>query len=557
MTRRLVRGLCAAWAVASALSLAMLIAARWVRSTPWSDAPSVDAIVRRLMVLDTQTFFWIWGYAHLELPTVLLAVAVAAAALHRRLPGLLLARADGRWRLTPLALALVLTAMLAVHYMFDVNPTVAAAGATSLPLVAILHGRGLGTRLPRWLVLAFWALFFAAWLFHAGDPFDRLALMAWAAVLFLTERWLAPSVRPREVALARALAILPINLLPALLPLVVTPPGATFVGTGLAYSFCEVPDRGTVFAALPVCGSILADYEACRDGRIVEYDLATKRVAATHRFFSPELYGRLELLVCLDDEVQVGVQQTVHQGRHLKQTALAFPVDAPERFTPVVAGPAVGVTIAYDAVHDALFYAGEFTNLLVRYDRRTKQFDDTASQDLIRPWHEPVTLEPFGNSLMLSPQGIHPGRNRLYVAELMKGQQAHAFDLTTLRRVATYDVGSGAGIGVSIDAERDRLFVSSLWGIEVFDLKTDTLLMRRRLGLGNRPVVVDAPRNRLYVSSMVEGKIRILDRDTLALLGQIPIGLGSRYPHLTRDGTTLFASSTTAHYAFDPDALVD
>jgi len=550
---RVARALCHAWSAGCAVALVVLIGARWLRYTAWSSEPFVDRIVRRLMLIDTQTFLWLWGYAQVELPTIALAATVATLALHRRLPGLLLARGTGVWRLTPLAWALLLTATLAAHYMIDVNPTVAAACATSLALLYVLRA----TRTPRMLALAVLAVFLAAWLAHAGDAVDRLAIAVWAVALALSERWLVPRVRARELAFGRLLAIIPVNLIPALLPLVVPPSGAVFVGSGLAYSFCEVPDRGTVYATIPVCGSVNADYRACRDGRIVEYDIATKRLVATHRFLSPEFYGRLELLLCLRDEVQVGVQATVYKNQMMIQTAMSFAVADPTRFTPIVAGRELGSALTYDAAHDAVFYVSEFNNLLVRYDRATHQFDDTASQDLINPWHEPITLQPFGGSYSVAPQSVHLGRNRLYVTEWMSGQFAHAIDLTTLRKVASYDMGSGAGLGVSVDPERDRLFVSSLWGLEVFDLKTDALVMRKRLGLGNRPLVIDAARNRLYVSSMVEGKIRILDRDTLAVVGQIPIGIGSRFPYLTRDGRTLFASSAAAHYAFDPDRLVN
>ncbi len=546
--------LCAVWSGASALCLLVLVGTRWLRYSTWSAHPSIDRVVRELMVVDTQAFLWLWGYGQFELPTLALAAAVATAALHRRLPAALLARAAGFWRLTPLARALLLSAAVAVHYAFDVNPTVTAACVTSLALLYGLHAPPLAGRLPRALPLVVWPVFFAGWMAHAGDPTDRIAIAFWAIGLWLTERHLAPRAHRADVLLARVLAIAPVNLLPALLPLVVAPAGATYLGPGLAYSFCEVPGRGTVYATIPVCGSVqLGGYDACRDARIVEYDLATKRPLATHRFLSPAFYGRLELLVCLDEEVQVGVQATVYQGRSIRQSVMSFPVDDPTHFTPVVAGPALGNTLAYDAAHDALFYTSEFSNLVVRYDRRTRQFDDTPSQDLVHPWHEPVTLEAFGGSYILAPHGVHPGRNRLYVTEWMGGNAAHAIDLTTLRRVARYEFGSGAGLGISVDADRDRLFISSLWGLEVFDLATDTLVMRKRIGLGNRPVVIDAGRNRLYVSSMVEGKIRILDRDTLAIIGQIPIGIGSRYPHLTRDGTTLFASSVAAHYALDPD----
>lgn len=549
--RRLARFSCLVWAAGCAVALAILIGARWLRYTTWSDWPALDAVLRRVMVVDTQTFLWFWGYGQIELRTVLLALAVAAIALHRRLPAALFEPDGTRARLTPVALALGLTGLVAAHYMIDANPTVAAACATSLPLAWLLRGR----RLPGALALVVWAAFFAAWLAYAGDRMDRLAIVAWAVVLGVTHLLLGPRLRTRDVTLARIAAVVPVNLIPSLVPLVVAPLGATYVGAGLAYSFCEVPDRGTIHAAIPVCGSVIADYEACKDGRIVEYDLVTKKLVATHRFFSPDFYGRLELMICLPDEIQVGVQASVQHGRQIVQSVMAFDVADPTRFTPVVAGPALGNTLAYDAAHDAFFYTSEFSNLLVRLDRKTRQFDDTASQDLVSPWHEPVTLKPFGGSYILAPHAVHYGRNRLYITEWMGGNFVHAIDLDTLRKVASYDMGSGAGLGLSIDPDRDRLFVSSLWGLEIFDLKTDRLIARKRIGLGNRPVVIDALRNRLYVSSMVEGKIRILDRDSLEIIGQVPIGIGSRYPHLTRDGSTLFASSAAAHYALDPDVL--
>jgi DNA-binding beta-propeller fold protein YncE len=143
----------------------------------------------------------------------------------------------------------------------------------------------------------------------------------------------------------------------------------------------------------------------------------------------------------------------------------------------------------------------------------------------------------------------------MYLVDWMQGRYAYALDLTTLRVVDRYDVGGGGSMGVAVDPERDRLYVSSMWGLEVFDLATDTLIARKRTGLGNRPVIVDTARNRLYLSSMVEGKIRVLDRDTLEVIGQVPIGFGSRYAHLSLDGKYLFASSASAYYYWDADTL--
>src|SRR5262249_7992961 len=130
-----------------------------------------------------------------------------------------------------------------------------------------------------------------------------------------------------------------------------------------------------------------------------------------------------------------------------------------------------------------------------------------------------------------------------------------ALDLATLQIVARYDVGGGGALGIAVDPERDHLFVSSLYGIEVFDLTTDRLIARKRIGLGNRPVVVDAARNRLYVASTIEGKIRVLDRDTFATVGQIATGMGPRHLYLSKDGQYLFGSSVAAHYYWNADAL--
>lgn len=535
-------------------ALVVLVGARWLRYSTWSETPVVNGALREILVVDGQVFLWTWAYSRVMFPAALLALALIVVGLHRRLPGRVVRRAGGLWTLTPLGTSMVLGAMVWVHYLFDLNPNVARLCAASLVLASAGQQLRLFETLPRAVVPAAWSLFFAAWLVTGGDPIERLTIVVWAAVLLITAR-LALRVGRREVLLLRMLAIVPMNLLPAALPLVAAVHGGTRLGDGLAYDFCEVPGRARLFATVPVCDSVRTDYDDCRDGHVVEYDLHTLQRVGSYDLFSPGLYGRLEVMVCLRDEVQVAVQSAKVEGRPVGLITLSLPVASPKEFKPTLGGHGLGATIAYDEGHDALFYSAEFSNLIVRYDRRTQQFDDTASQDLLHRWNQPVSLEEFNGSLCLHTGSIHPGRNRIYVADWMQGRAAYAIDLTTRRVVARYDVGGGGALGVAVDAERDRLFVSSLWGIEVFDLKTDRLIARKRTGLGNRPVVIDAPRNRLYLSSTVEGKIRILDRDTLDVMGQIPVGVGSRYVHLSADGQYLFGSSASAHYAWKADDL--
>lgn len=533
-------------------ALALLIGVRWLRYSPWL-GPHMDGVLREAMVFESQWFLWPWAYMRMKASYLALVAGVLVLGLHHRLPGRLVERIDGAWRLRPVVMALGLGVLVLLNYLFDLNPTVARVCAESLILLAVTSHPRLSAHLPRPLLLGVWGAALARWLVIAGDPVERLTVVVWAGFLLATQRLLAGRIGPKELALLRVVAVMPANLLPALLPLLVPLHGGTRLGDGLAYSFCEIPDRGRLYAAIPVCDSIWQDYDHCRDGAIAEYDVSTMTRVATHRFFSPSYYGRLEMLLCVDDEVLA----TVHGyriGSQLSEAVLSFPADSPRSVDPLYAR-GVGATIAYDAAHDAVFYSAEFSSRIVRHDRRTGRTDESTSPALRRDWVQPISLEPHSGSQSLDTRSVHPGRNRIYVTQVMQGGDTHALDLTTLDVVARYDGGGGGAFGVAVDAERDRLFVSSLWGLEIFDLKTDRLIARKRTGLGNRPVIVDAARNRLYLSSMVEGKIRILDRDTFEVIGQIPIGIGSRFAHLSSDGGRLFGSSTAAHYYWDADAL--
>ena len=542
------------WCVACLACLAILVGARWLHYSGWQVGPRLDDALRRLMIFQSQSFLWSWAYAWSKAGTIALVAVVLIGGLHRRLIGRLFHTVDGTWRLRPAVVALVCGALVVFHYLFDLNPTVARVCAESLVLIALTSHPRVSTALGRYLRLGLWALAIGYWLSTAIDPIDRLTIATWVAFLFVTDRYLAGRMGATDLALLRIVAIAPFNLLPAIVPLLVAPPGGVFVGDGLAYSFCETPDGKRLYAALPACDSISQDYEHCRDAAIAEYDPSTLQRVALHRFFSPEYYGRFEMLLCLDDEVLVTVHGAVRNGERLGDTVMSFSPQSPGTFNPLYA-VGVGATIALDAVHDSVFYSGEFHNRVVRYDRRTRSTKESGSPELQYDWVQPVTLTPLTGSQSLDTRSIHPGRNRIFVTQWMQGRYVHAIDLTTLKVVARYDAGGGGALGVAVDPERDRLFVSSLWGLEVFDLKTDRLIARKRLGLGNRPVIVDAARNRLYVGSTVEGKIRVLDRDTLDVIGQIPIGVGSRFAHLSRDGKRLFASSVAAHYYWDADTL--
>jgi len=554
-TPHLVRGLYDVWCGACLTALIVLIGLRWLRYSSWSTTPMLNDFLREAMVIEAQTFLWAWVFGTVKGPTVLRAMVIVAVCLHRRFREQLVTCVDGVWRLRRLPVGLLLGAMVWLHYGFDINPTVAWICATLLILVTLAEQPRLAARSSHPMVLVASAIVLTGLLVAAHDVVDRIAIGAWALVLLASHRYLDGRIASRHLGLLRTAALIPANLLAAVLPLALPLHGGRHLGDGLAYSFCEVPGRGTVYATIPVCDSVQAGYEACRDGRVVEYDLGSMQRVAAYNFLTPDFNGRLELMVCLDDEVQVSVQGTIYQGRSLVQSAMSFPVASPTQFTPLVAEPGVGNSIAYDRAHEAIFYTGEFNNRVVRYDRRTKQFDDSLTRYFPNPWFQPLSMERYTGSLTLYTNSIHPGRNRIYMAEWMHGRYAYAIDLTALRPVARYDVGGGGTMGVTVDVDRDRLLVSSVWGLEVFDLATDRLILRKRTGVANRPVIIDTARNQLYLTSTLEGKIRILDRDTFDVIGQIPIGIGTRYAYLSRDGSQLFGSSAVAHYYWDADTL--
>lgn len=548
---RLLDALAGTWCVACVVALVLLIGIRWLHYSRWGAAPGLAGLLGEAMVFDSQAFLWPWVTTEAELQPLLWALAVMIVGFHRRLPGLIIRRTDGLWRFTRLGLVLLLTGMLWLNYVLDLNPTIAIACAAGLVLTVVI-GRRTSDVLWSLLQVAIAGTFVA----FARDPIDRITIVVWAIVLLATQRWLAPRMARLDVLLVRTATVLPVSLLSITLPLFIPLHGGTWLGNGLAYDFCEVPGHGTVYATVPVCSSVWANYLDCRDGGVVEYRLDDMARVAEHRFFSPDFYGRFELIECLDDELQVAVQAAVIRGQPVRMSVLAFPVAAPDTFNPIVAGANMGNTLAYDRAHDAMFYTSEFTHRVVRVDRRASRVEDIPSDDFARTWFHPINLRQFTGSSCLYTNSIHPGRNRIYLGEWLQGRYAYAIDLDTLRVVARYDVGGGGSLGITVDAPRDRLFVSSVWGVEVFDLATDGLVTRLRAGLGTRPPVIDAARNRIYLGSMVDGKIRVLDRDTLEVIGQIPIGIGGRFAHLSLDGKRLFASSTRAHYYWDADTLV-
>ena len=158
-------------------------------------------------------------------------------------------------------------------------------------------------------------------------------------------------------------------------------------------------------------------------------------------------------------------------------------------------------------------------------------------------------------SLLLSRYSIHTKRDTIYFVEWLGGRYVHEMSLFPFRFQRSYRHNNGGAIGLTVDEDLDRIYVTGLWGLEVFDLETGNLIFRKRLGFFSRVPVLDAERGLLYVPSTVEGKIRVFDRGSLQLLGVIPIGYGTRHAYLSLAGDRFFASSQVAYYYWDASAL--
>src|SRR5205814_1229904 len=203
------------WSGTCLAALVLLIAGRWLRYTSWSTSPRIDALLREFMVVDVQAFLWPWAYTTLELPAMLLAVGIVGVALHRRA----IERVDGVWQLKPLATSILTGAILLFHYAFDVNPTVTLACVASLVLAWVTEEPRVARTVPGSVLRGAWVVFVLYCVIAARDWTDRLAIGAWFVVLLGTSRYLRPRVRRLELTLVRVIGFIPMNLLPATLPL--------------------------------------------------------------------------------------------------------------------------------------------------------------------------------------------------------------------------------------------------------------------------------------------------------------------------------------------------
>ena len=443
-----------------------------------------------------------------------------------------------KWAFNPLLHSLGWTVLFFGHQGLEIDPHLTLVGLSGAALLrpepwAWMRRlfRPLGGRFAILVVsLVVWL-----WWNLADDSATAIGVVVWGLLLLLLARWPGRSLALRDRFLLSLLAIAPVQLLVAIVPLPFRLHDGREIGDGMAYSFCEAKGEHRLFAAVPGCSP--NQPEKCRErGRVDELDARTLSLRAQHRFFSESFTGRLEQIVCLPDRIQVGMDFTILEGEELVQNLLEFRLDDPADFSPNALGDASGDGIAYDRKRGLAYYRSD-EDRLIRRDFQTGEIDRSlgAGLDGVAPIADIVIHERRDSLFLLSFYGS--------VLEL---------DLETLERKARYPVLGGWEL--TIDEDLDRLYIGGTWGLEVVDLRSGQVVHRARTGLGVRRPAIDRRNDLLYVPSTAAGRLAVFDRPRLELLGSLPLGVGVRFPFVSEHGH-LLSTSESGYFSWNADEL--
>lgn len=445
--------------------------------------------------------------------------------------------------------------------LLDASPYVALGCWVTLPL-AIAFTR---TQIPAVAGASAGVVVVVLAIRFAPSPVDVACIAAWLAAILGSRGWL------RRLAWIDAAAVLVVGLAIAQIAATFGPllwPGGSGrpLGPGYAYSFCELDAPPRVLALVPACSAELG-LDKCTAGHLSEYDLTDFSELARHPLFSPRLFGRALHLLCLDDRIQIGMAQTVVDGRYQREGVIELPLSPSRPAQRELLGGAVGHRMAFDPASNAVFYVSEWSGSIYRWDRdrdvvRTDagEFLGAAGGGEVSPEQQQSHrdawwLTSIPMSLQTEIGAVHRGRGTVFFAEWLSGSRVFEVDSRSLALRRVYRAHNGANHSLTVDESLERLIVSGLWGIEVFDLESGELVARRRLGAGPRLPLVDEIHDLVYVPTTYGGGLWVLDRSSYRIVGRIDVGNGGRNGWISRDGRWLFASSARAHYVWDTDVL--
>jgi hypothetical protein len=508
-------------------------------------------------------------------------------------------RSDAGVQLRAPWLCLAWTLLVLGELVFDFNRYVSSVAWLSLPLAAVwlLSERGRRPRARLWGA-AVWCLTMVTGAWAASNALDAVGVLVWGAWVLVLRLVVSSKARTRDQALLLALGI-PAAQIVVASPLIFTlmlvlvwtalvwtamrrlrrprslalrvPSivlmlliGVAIVGDldkrgilafhggrplaqGLAYSYCEMPDRQRIFAAVPACPQAET---RCEDAAIIEYPIAAWSQAIRHPLFQPGgFWGRIEHLTCVADRVEVALCCT-KSGRYDDEATLTWFPDAPESYE--LHGPeATGRRSVVDETHHAIFYLGEH---VWRVDLATGAHSDLLEKNLVAA-SEVRSPPPGRKRLFLAERAsLDPARDSLFVSEFNVGSEVFEVDLGSLEVRQVFHPRGGV-TGVAADREAQRIWTAGVYGVEIFDIDSGRLLARRRTGTLSRTPVIDYAHDLVYVPTTIGGRIEVFDRRTAARLGEIPIGIETRLAFLSDDGRWLLATASTRQYVWDADRL--
>jgi hypothetical protein len=318
---------------------------------------------------------------------------------------------------------------------------------------------------------------------------------------------------------------------------------------GLAYSYCEMPERQRIFAAVPVCPQAET---RCGEAAIVEYPVPAWSQAIRHPLFQPGgFWGRIEHLTCVANRVEVALCCTKN-GRYDDEATLTWSPDAPERYE--LHGPeATGRRSVVDEAHHAIFYLGEH---VWRVDLATGAHSDALEKNLVAASEERAPPAGRKRLFLAERASLDPARDSLFVSEFNVGSDVFEVDLGSLEVRQVFHPRGGV-TGVAVDRKAQRIWTAGMYGVEIFDIDSGRLLARRRTGTLSRTPVIDLARDLVYVPTTIGGRIEVFERRTAARLGEIPIGIETRLAFLSEDGRWFLATASTWQYVWDADRLAE
>ena len=398
------------------------------------------------------------------------------------------------------------------------------------------------------VVAALVAAFLAGWTALCPTSADAVAVVAWGVVLallaLLRSRWLTA----RDVFWLGAFLSVITQIGASAVPIFRPRHGGALLGQGMAYGFCE-GSRGRLYAAVPGLAK-----NQFRDGHIVEYDGVRLTKLRDLSLFDEAFYGRFMLLLCLPDTIQAAMAQTWIYGRFQGENVTEFRIDDPRDVKRSLWGPMMGQQILWDDKRDAVFYSSEWSNRIFRLDRRTGELDRNVNAGLVPDRTTWLYMGRITGSLAMAPTP-HRGRDSFFVGHWLTGSTVYEIDLGRLALRRRFEPRSGCIAELAVDEEYDRLYATSLWGVDVIDLRTGRVARRIRTGTGARTPAIDRQNGLVYVSTTIEGRLRAFDRATLAPVGVVAIGAGARRALVSAATGRLFATNDEAHYWWDAAAL--